>query len=325
MKYFWIIRGLTAISIVFAYESSALAKTLEMPPPSSSLETIYPHIVSMVRKKDKLLLFAPRVNYVIEQPFYGAKSTRAESFGTFKDAKRLPLPLGLNNPESSFALNFGEHYLVLDGQSLELARMSQTMPRTPDLDSKLELSLNRSMALDMIKPPSDSRGEPTHKETISSRKKFLNSLKATSGLKFSGITSTPPKWWSGKSTRYLIASQIEGFPLLSLSCDPIDITQCILDRFCLMNQHIGVRSLVGIAVSTKRNLLLLGDKDAHAIQVYEFHSCFDIRRKTSISLPKRIKALSYVYVDEEDSLWVASSRPDDYDNASVFRWSSKEW
>ena len=44
-----------------------------------------------------------------------------------------------------------------------------------------------------------------------------------------------------------------------------------------------------------------------------------------MALPKRINPIRGVSIDDEDNLWISTEKPDNYRNASVYKWLAQDW
>jgi hypothetical protein len=309
-------RYFTLVFLLSSFSGWSETKLLSIPQRNSSLETIERGIISFSVAKDKIVLFPDKKPFLITHPYFGIKDTRENSFGKIVDGKRIPLPSGMFDFSSASILSYKDSYLVLEGELIEVSLFSKVF----------DLVTKRSVAWNIIKPPMDRNGEATAFEIARMQALFAEKFKQTNGWKYTGLTQAPVSWPAAAGKiRYLIPTRMPKFPLLSMVCDSEDASQCVMERACYARDLNIYSSLAGIAVSQKRNLVLVGDESTKVISLLRFDSCYSIKKVGEILLPERIKSITDVQVDEEDGLCVSSREPDDYDNASLYRWSAAEW
>jgi hypothetical protein len=188
--------------------------------------------------------------------------------------------------------------------------------------------LRRSIPWDMIRPPRDSRGEPTTVETKALRAQLKKVWTQTLGLKVSGIARIPGGWVkSGVKTPYLLASRLKGFSLILMECDPKELSLCQVSRQCYLEgaSQLEPASVTGLAVNQKTKMIYIGDSKNHMIHGFKFSSCYHVPRISRIVLPQKIKAINNLFIDDDERLWVTTSSPDDYLNASIYFWPPGFW
>ncbi len=341
-KLFFLKTSLLTLPLLFYGDLLAhpKTKTLSMPSRAASLETISASINSFALGKEELVLFLENKDFFITHPFHGQKANREESFGRLIEGKRIPLPTQVKNFYKPYILQNENKWVLLDGDKAEIVYLS------PSYD----VLLRKSLILDLLKPAADRYGEPSAFEVDKTRKQFLsalNQVEKNASLKFSGIASFPNAWISHKklpsklkrpqpenssedwlkdrsTSQFLLMTRIPGFPLLTLSCGSEGFG-CKVERTCYLSGLEAKAQLSGIAVSQKRKLLLVGDEKNKKIYLFNTTSCFQMNQVGTLNLPERLKELSSVYVDTDDNLWVSTRHPEDYENASLFRWDKTQW
>lgn len=137
----------------------------------------------------------------------------------------------------------------------------------------------------------------------------------------------PKSWREREKSQFLIASQIPNFPLMKMHCSKESLTSCQITRGCFVNGNKRLKSenIFGLAISKKRELLLLGDYKNHEIAVFKYNSCHHVTRIGTIEVPPKIYPLRSIFIDKNDNLWISSIKKDHYHNASVYMWLSKDW
>ena len=184
--------------------------------------------------------------------------------------------------------------------------------------------------LDIFKPAPDSRGEPTRQEITESRKKFTQGLIGLGGgeVVLSGIAGMPRTWSSIKGVRsYLVVSRVKGYSLFRMDCSRKDSFVCMLRRKCFLRDAVRVSpaALSGIAISRNRRQILIADRSKNRLLVFRWNSCFDVPYLGSIALPSSLNRVRNIMIDNDDSLWLSTEFPDNYLNASVYKWLARDW
>ena len=187
----------------------------------------------------------------------------------------------------------------------------------------------RAIVLDKLKPAADPRGEPTTLEVATFRQRFMHAFGHINDgtIKLAGMAELPPKWRGGDAHQFLVASRIPGFLLMTMHCIEADLSQCRIVRGCFA-EGIGdllPEAVAGVALSSARRLVLIGDRLRHRLVVFRFDSCHDVVRVAEIALPIELKELGSVAIDTDDRLWVSTLSADDYKNANVFMWPRAAW
>ena len=218
----------------------------------------------------------------------------------------------------------------------------------------------RSVILDRLKPPRDKRGEPTNPEIAAFRAKFTKSLaklvaanEKVKGLPLvidpertkeaklrgmvpvipnphltlTGIAKIPEGWPRGDDAQFLVSSEIEGFSLMTMHCDEKNVSLCLIKRGCYLESvgKLTPDGVVSLAVSKKRNWLLIGDKIQHEIAIFKYDSCYHVHRIGTILLPYEMYELSAIMVDDADNLFIGTRFPDNYNNAALYVWLANAW
>lgn len=183
---------------------------------------------------------------------------------------------------------------------------------------------HRQIIVDLIRPAGDSRGEPTARETAAMRKRFTKHFLAAqgSGLVFTGIVPLPRKWGNKDGAKFLLATRVTGFPVVTMRCNENDVTQCQLERACDLGgwRPKDAVDVAGLAYSEKSDEILIADRRDHSLRVFQASSCAHSPYRGDLRLPEKLKSPTNIAVDDDGRLWVTTERPDDYRNGSVFMW-----
>lgn len=289
---------------------------LPMPSRDESIETLEPNIQGMTRKGDRLILLPKDRPLLIQNPYHADGKTRDARFGALTQMKRFDLPKEILKIDPIGAAILGKTILVFDRDQLSLV----------SLTANFEFIAQRSLPWDTVRPPADRKGEPTAIEVSRMQAKFKAAF-VHSHQKIAGMAEVPTNWLPGASGfhRFLLATEMRDFPIVTMECREDAPSECALRRACFVSGGGPITDVRGIAVDVKRRLIVLGDAANHRLLVYNFSSCFNISYERQLVLPARIKALGGVYIDEDEQLWVSSPESDDYNNASVYVWPYLAW
>lgn len=282
-------------------------------------------VFAILRSGDQIFSIPQFSDYYIQYPYDAmqSKSEQAFQMGERDTApgKRIRFP-------EKLGMRFWKGVWQKDGY---LWFLDASGPRVITLDTgKTRWSKIRDIVVDLLKPAADSRGEPPKKEIQTFRSQFKKSYKKlTKDLPhvfgWTVLPSKQAKRFSGN--HFLLLSRVPNFPLLAMTCKNPQKPDCMIARACQLQLPKGVdqEKLAGIAFSPKRNLLLIGNYSSNEIYLYQANSCYHLPLVKRLKLPKEIHELASLYVDDEDNLWIGSSEPDSYRNASTYRWNSDSW
>lgn len=187
----------------------------------------------------------------------------------------------------------------------------------------------RDIIIDRLRPPADSRGEPTRREIYAYRAKLKSKydMVEDKSIISTGFISKPSSFPDVDGAQFIISSRIPSFTILTMKCSDTDLSFCEISRGCFLSgkQTVKPQYVTGIAYSQKRDLLFVGDAEHNRIFAYRYYSCHHIRFQGVIHLPEKIRKLSSLLIGADDSLWVSTMGKDSYLNASVYVWSSSDW
>lgn len=301
-------------------------------------------VAGIYRNNNILITVPEKSNFFITTNYQFEEKESYKAFGNkfndFANSERKTFHQQVGTGRWRSVLPFAKNsHLFLDGEHMRIIAM--------ELEKDNYIS-SQSIVLDLIQPAKDSRGEPTDHEIRAYRNQFKKSLlnirrqkiKEVNTPKIQGIKQDfqyllpavgmallPDNWRHGEKAQFIIASQLEGFPLMTMYCSPETLTNCQIERGCFLDKKkpLQASSLNGIAISAKRKLLLLGDSDKHEINVFQYLSCHQIKYLGAIKLPRKVFRLHTIFIDHDDQLWIGTQKPDNYLNASLYNWKSGNW
>ena len=293
-------------------------KPLPFPENQHSLETLTRSVRAVNQFKGRVITMPSKAAFAMVGSFHPEGTTREQVFGKISTLDRREVFKGDSVYHWTGIDVLETRVLLFEGESLT---MVEADPET------LKEVTRRSVLWDRIAPPRDRGGEATAPETAALRVMFKQRFSATSGVKVAGIAPLPDTWRASPLRQYVVATRIRGFPLLIMECDKSDLSVCRITRQCHLegSGDLKPEAITGIAVSSKRRLILIGDADGHRLVGFKFHSCYHITRRDTYPLPVRLKELTNVAVDADDRLWVTTDAADDYHNASLFYWEGAGW
>ncbi len=294
-----------------AFGTGALPATSER----DTLEALERRIRGVSAFGEELLLFPEDKDFVIGLAYPGKTGTRESFFGKLTDQERITLDTKTKRMWVS-GYGFDGFLMFFDSLNLEFFFVNRK--------TKAIVSSNQ-VPWDLIKPPRDRGGEPTTFEIKEAREKFRKAFRKKPLGGITGLAIKEKRKDGGLD--FFMSSNIPGFPLLELGCRAKngDFYQCQVERYCFINTSFKESYLSGIGYSPKRKVIILADAKKSELIYLKYNSCYSVTLVGRTSLPEKFKKVSGVAVDEEDTLWVSTLEPDDYLNASLFRWESSAW
>lgn len=294
----------------------AKAKALPMPLIGASLDAPEQLVEGIIRYKNRVYLTYFGKDLIVRVPFNGITLDQKKSFGEFSESNRIQLNTAIKGRLWQGGDVVGGKLILVDGDLFQVAAF----------DEGNGLLINsRTIPWDTIRPAADRGGEATKSEKNLVRKAFKKAYTATPAPAVAGIAYDRHKWLGKDGHHFFVATNIHGFPLITLKCQKDDPSACVVDRACrLKGKEIAANYIGGVAVASERQLYLL-DSITKKLIWYAFDSCYEARRRGELDIPNQIKKPSDVYIDEENGLWISSRDPDDYYNASAYYWRKSEW
>lgn len=236
-------------------------------------------------------------------------------------SERIELPGNQKNKGTwRGPIHLSNHILFIDADNLRMFGYNL---------EKKSFSLSGDLIIDRLMPPPDSRGRATRTEVKEVRARLLREFNGYKNV-YSIIAGLSQFDESGKQGgRFLISTRLPSFPLAVSACEQGRKIFCSIKTTCYVSEakatKVNPMDRAGLAYSRKRGYVLIGSKKHRKIYVYRYKSCFDVGYVKSIAVPKQVREISSLHVDEDDALWVASSEPDPYTFGSVFKWASQDW
>ncbi len=288
---------------------------LPLPDEKNTLETLERRITGLSVNSDTLVIFPEQDQFMITLTYPGKVGSRSSFFGDLTLQERFPFELkGKRRWVGAYA--FDDFLMVLDSINLQMLVVNSKTKKT---------LLESYVSWDLIKPARDRGGEATKDEIARTRANFRTAFRKNPQYAVSGMTFKEKD--SRGTLQFLLASRVAGFPLLTMECraDTGDFYSCQIARQCFVSASLKGVKLQGIGFSSARSLVVMGDVANSELIYFKFNSCYDVREVGRRKLPAQLKGLSGVAIDEDDNLWVTTRDPDDFLNASVFRWDKSTW
>lgn len=304
--------------LVSSAPAFAANKLLSAPDELHAVPTVLRISSAVVRKDDSVYLFGPKLDQYVKIPFHPEAKTRALRFGEYTQSTRITAPKARYPGDWRGILFFGERTMLWDASMLQLILF---------FPEKTKVIQEVTVPIDRIKPPRDPQGEPTTVETTKARAQVRTAFKKVFGSRFSGLAALPKGWIEGGKNSYIMASNMEGFPLTVMGCAEDDPTSCTMDRFCYLEggPQIKAKDVAGVGISERKKLLLVGDAGRHSIQVYHWDSCFNVKHLRTIDLPKSIMKMTSLHIDSDDLLWVTTNKWENQFDSNLYYWESADW
>lgn len=303
------------------YPQFLTAKVLQSPDELHAVPTVLPSLHGFAIEANDIYLFGHRLDEYVRMPFNAVGRTRVERFGEYISSQRIKSPQTKYPGEwRGIILNQEKKRLLWDASMMQLVLFN------PDGNKIIQ---EVTIPVDRLKPPADSMGEPTAKETERLRKKFKSSYRKVFGVRYTGLSRLPEGWFPGKKTTYLIATKIPNFPLLQMGCDVDDPMTCMMERFCYLEggPALGPNGLNGVATfqKGKERLIAVGGSDRKSIRIYRWESCFNIRYQYVLELPAMLQQITALYIDSADRLWVATEKWENNFDSNLYYWDKESW
>ncbi len=306
------------VSASFTIYGAEPQSVLPFPSRLYSLQTNDLKPTFVYRYKNQILSPEMSSRQIIITPFQDNEKSRNKKFGRFRDRKKYTiLP---KNETAHLTWNgvdrIDNGFLILDGENLEVIH----------LDNNFQLVMKQSIAWDILKPPADDRGEPTSWEVNDLRKKFRKSISEAAASVFSGWGRVPQDWNIEQKVSYLISTNIPDFPFLTMVCSEDYPSSCHISRACYV-EGLEDKSynLKGLTFKPNERSFLVGDSLTHQIIKFKYSSCYHIEKLSHVKLPKKIREITSLFVDEDKNLWISTRGKDDFHNASIYYWPDHHW
>lgn len=308
------------LTITIGWSTGVLAADLPLPPQENSAITIERAIQRVLPGRELVLMPLAR-NFIVSTPFNSEGKTREERFGEVIHSFRYQVKELGKASHLVAGYRRGRDIMLFDAGRLEIYRI--TMEYLPDgVRPSYQFVSQRGVVWDRILPLGDGAGSVPQWKIAKVRREFKKAFRAAKKR----IFAVQP-WWEGKSEHGLLAlSLIPTFPVLELRCSNAIPNKCRVHQACQF--HKDWQGYDGMALfkdGRNRQQMLVANKEQHEIHRFEIKSCRSIASIGKLTVDPKLKALAGVAVDADQRLWVSTSEPDDYTNASVFFWPKEVW
>lgn len=217
-------------------------------------------------------------------------------------------------------LHSGVHWAFLDVMSRQLLVWD---------DGLKAWQLPADLILDIPRPASDGRGEPTRAETASLRArltKILTKEKQNPDL-IAGITNIPKKWKDRDGSQYVMWLRAGTSPLFTLKCDQNNFKICQVVRACFVEglSLSDIEAVNSISLDPDSQNLLILNRSKSKISELNGNSCYRLRARDAYQMPKSLENAQGIFVDEANNFWLALRESEGASSASLFTWDAKSW
>ncbi len=284
-------------------------------------------LYAVYRDKAEVVTSVRKANFYLLSTYDESAAEQDQGFGSLHTPtdKSSRVPLANNETERRIRgiLPVGPRLFFLDSfrrQFLLWHRDEKIWLRPADI------------VLDLIRPPSDPRGEPTRSEVAELRRSFVKAFTKVQqdNELFGGITALPTFWKDRDGSQFLLLLRVPGTPLMTVRCQGRTMNSCQAMRACFVHglpSHL-IEELYGLGVDPVRKELLIGSPYEQRIMRFKAPSCYHIahlKDEEDIALPDQLKDLSNLFIDSDRNLWLTTFRPDVYKSASLFRFDPSVW
>jgi hypothetical protein len=301
---------------------SVFSKTYDLSEPDElhAVPTVLKAVHGLSVLKNRLFFFGYGQEDYVESTILPEGKTREGRFGRYGDNKRIANPKTKYPGEWRGILKEDEkHRILWDASMLQIVRISL---------KDNSVAEEATVPVDLLSPPEDRIGKATQYETKIARKKFKAAYKKLFGPRYTGLVPLPKKWErASEKDRYLIATKIESFPLIVLACDAKDPMNCMMERFCSLDDHFSVDApdVRGVAADPESKTLVVGDSKTNILHFFKWSSCMKIDYRYSLKLPKLVQTMTSVHIDESKRLWVTTGKWEYKYDSNVYYWEQQEW
>ena len=313
----------TALGGAATAKSKPSIATLPIPPLEDSLELVEFNPRAMASWGDHMVFATGKNKTFVRLTWVPSGKTRSERFGALLDQKRLAIDHGLPEAMWRGLWVYRDVLAVLDGAELNLLALGA---------ADHELKSKRTMPWDGIAlPPRDRGGEAPRPEVVKLRQRFGSEFRHTMPLRIAGVAELdPPAEGSDQKAsgvlRLLALTRLPSFPLVQLSCQRQEPSNCAVERVCsVTGLKIDPAARIGFGYSQESKLIVVGDSSHQRLLVGRFTGCGGASIFKQLALPERFKKLSMIHVDGSERLWIGTEVADDFANSSVFTWRSDVW
>lgn len=278
---------------------------LPMVSESQSLEVIREFVTGIFPTQSELLLFSSKTNELAKGPLHIEAGSRLERFGKMSDWRRIPVVDAPRNTTFVGALEAEQGLLLMDGRDLMVYRLSQ----------EGKVLAQSGIIWDRILPFKDAIGEAPKGEQRALRETFIKELRK-SELKIQSLAFVRK---TSRDFEFFALTASQRVPLVKLSCKVETPTYCEVIRECKLPKSLyQQKSLRGLAYDTQNAEIVLGNPSTQSLFVFKEGKCDGSQRLRSLTLDKKYKPVSSLYVDSKSRLWIGTEKRDDYLNASLY-------
>ena len=312
------------VALGLSYSPVGQAQTLSLENRTASGVALAAPVAS-ISEDEGVVITSPegKNSFFVESRWFSERNDPTLQFGSLKSDTADMARVSFDGPQSaSYWRSVSKHE---KGQVFLDAMLGRVVLR----GKRGLTTLPSEIILDRLKPARDSRGEPTNRETATLRSVFIKQYKSLDRNRLHYFSLIPlPKTWLSENSHYLLQTDIPGFEVLKVQCQNKDGFRCIALRKCFVygaKQSLlaGYRSM---AVWEKKNLLLFAHPEKRRIDFFQYESCFHIAKiSKTLFIENKIQDPTAIFIDKKEGLWLGTKGPDNFENASIYRWPAKIW
>ncbi len=283
------------------------------------LVSIEAQLAGVAPQGEMVWTFLRKGSVFVESKYNEQSSDPDLGFGTLKDpmegSSRVPLAEGEKDRRIRGARVTAEAKFFLDSAKRQILSWDK---------GKSRWQAPIDIIMDMVRPPADARGEAPRAEIERTRARFLKSYRMrTDDPEFIvGMTDLPEHWRDRDGSHSLVLLKHQDFPLASLKCQTESDKNCRFMRVCFMPKLSlqEVENLSGIAYRKKTRELWIALNEPPRIIRFSAKSCLGVSKLGVNYLPKELRKMSGLAIDEKDRIWITTAEADLKHSASLFIW-----
>jgi hypothetical protein len=262
-----------------------------------------------------MILLLQNQSTVVQIPLASNDSKLARPERALTASKRLKISSSYRSTDWVAALSAAKHRFLVDGENLAVTSVSESW----------EAIRGDGIIWDLLKPAADPRGEPPRWEIASVRAHVSKLIAGKTGRKLSGVVPMPRGWQGNREASFLMATNLQGHPIMTMDCDDDIGVTCKIVRTCNVQDALPSEDVRGIAAVPGKRVFVLGDGKRNALTLFNYTSCYHITRGPTIFLPTSFKKLGSFGISATGELWVVTTAPDDFTNGSLHFWPQSVW
>lgn len=291
--------------LLFVFSGSSKAFELQKPEKKHSLETLVQDMSALIVKDNKLIYLGNSSPVIMTSKVTSNKLGHLEIDEKSASQRYLLDDLDKNNDWGGLA-ELGNDFLLVDGFNLKSIILNEKFVKT------------RSSAIrwNKILPPKDRLGEAPAFEVSKMRYQFELEAKTAPGKRIRGIALKSDEQTFAD---FFAMTSLKSYPLVIMRCYKSADGDCEIIRNCRSEKlkELSHAHRAGMAFDSKNSRLYFANTLDNSILEATFSSCLNVAVSGKMFLPKKMKSLSSLYIQDEN-LVIGFTEKDDYYNSSIF-------